>query len=315
MKLEYWSRKKFIFSVIGIVLVYVIITIYSDISEISKIFQNIKTEYLISMLGLTVFSVLIRSVIQRFLLKEIGIQLSLKESFTLFLASFSMLITPGGVGILIKSYFIKQKYGHSISKTIPLVLGERFFDFLGMVMVVIFTLFFIFALESFIIILISSIILVGILFITRNKKSLLTFKNFVKKIKFLNNLMRDDSEFYSSLNIIFGNKILTIVGLSIVALSFFDGMIFYFGFLAFDVDLGYIQSVQSFFTSILYAAISFIPAGVGVAEGSFIAILTSKNISLSLATSIMLINRFSTLWFMTAVGFFTWFFVLQRNND
>ena len=43
--------------------------------------------------------------------------------------------------------------------------------------------------------------------------------------------------------------------------------------------------------------------------------LTSKNISLSLATSIMLINRFSTLWFMTAVGFFTWFFVLQRNND
>ena len=42
-----------------------------------------------------------------------------------------MEVTPAGSGKLIKSYYLKKKFGYGISKSFPVFIIERFYDLLA----------------------------------------------------------------------------------------------------------------------------------------------------------------------------------------
>ena len=66
--------------------------------------------------------------------------------------------------------------------------------------------------------------------------------------------------------------------------------------------MGYIESIQIYYTSMLLGALTLLPAGIGAIEGIFIVLLSEKNISLHLATSIILFMRFVSIWLLSAIG-------------
>ena len=51
------------------------------------------------------------------------------------MAGFAMSVTPGKVGELIKSQFLKSKYGISRKKTLPIILSEYFYNIIGVLAV------------------------------------------------------------------------------------------------------------------------------------------------------------------------------------
>ena len=55
-------------------------------------------------------------------------------------------------------------------------------------------------------------------------------------------------------------------------------------------------------SSLLIGAISFIPGGIGVAEGSIVGLLSVQGINLSDAMVIAVVIRLFTLWISTIVG-------------
>ena len=69
------------------------------------------------------------------LLKEVDVKISLKTGFLLFISGLSMIVTPGGSGELIKSYYLKKKFNHKISKTFPTIIFERLFDLVSVSMI------------------------------------------------------------------------------------------------------------------------------------------------------------------------------------
>ena len=83
------------------------------------------------------------------------------------------------------------------------------------------------------------------------------------------------------------------------------------GFLAFDLDLGYLKSIQLFYTSIIFGAISLIPGGVGIVEGGLTVLLTQQGLPISLAISIVIFVRLTTIWFSTIIGFLATYFNRQ----
>jgi uncharacterized protein (TIRG00374 family) len=89
---------------------------------------------------------------------------------------------------------------------------------------------------------------------------------------------------------------------------------FYFGFLSFGIDLGFFTSIQTFYASVLFGSFFLIPGGIGATEGLFVTLLTQKNIELSLASSLIIFLRLSTIWFLTAVGFFVILRNVIKNN-
>src|SRR5690242_20627870 len=94
-----------------VVAFYGIIVLYSDYSKITYSFHNIQLIYLPFILLLVVLGIFLKSERQRFLLKAVSINISIKDSFIIFNAGQTLLITPGGIGSVIKSVILKQKFG------------------------------------------------------------------------------------------------------------------------------------------------------------------------------------------------------------
>ena len=90
----------------------------------------------------------------------------------------------------------------------------------------------------------------------------------------------------------------------IIAQIFFSLSI-YSVFLAFGQDLGFIFTTEVVYSSILFGAISLLPGGVGLTEISTVKFLTEKGMEISLATTITIMLRLTTIWFATVLGFIT----------
>lgn len=276
---------------------------FFDIGKISDDYKKIKIINLIPIFSILMFSQFLRSNIQRFLLNELGIRLTVKQNFILFLAGLSMIITPGGTGQLIKSHFIKQKFGYPITQSLPLVFAERFCDLLAVSLTVIVTLFFFYSVKALFIIVISFGLAGFILAFIKNKEIRVKLICYMGKIKFFNKLLPLNNEIQNSMDNIFKTRIIFIAA-SLAFIAFFiEGFVVYLGLLTFNIDLGYLQSIQMYYTSLIAGTLSFIPGGVGVTEGGYTILLQQKNMELSLAVSIVIFTRLTTIWFSTIVGF------------
>jgi|TARA_B110000438_G_scaffold64034_1_gene64588 uncharacterized protein (TIRG00374 family) len=309
------SLNKIILTVVSAILFYLIFAIYSDINIIQNYFLNIDLSYIFPIFSILLFSQFIRSLSQKFILKKLDIEINVKDSFILFLTGLSMIITPGGSGQIIKSHFLKEKFNEPITKSLPLVFVERFVDLIVISIIIFITLFVVgFLFESVIAIILSLIMMIFFLSLITNKKILgITFKIF-SKIKFLKNIFPDESLFSESFQNIFKPKILFISSLMILVSFILEGIIIYFGFLSFGVDLGMIESIQFYYTSLLYGALSFVPAGLGITEGSLATLLSKEISSIALITSIIIFIRLTTIWFSSSLGMLVAYFQIYRKN-
>lgn len=66
----------------------------------------------------------------------LGIELERKTSFLIYLAGFSMGVTPGKMGEVFKSWLIKRVNGTPIHKSAPIVIAERLTDLFGFLILV-----------------------------------------------------------------------------------------------------------------------------------------------------------------------------------
>jgi glycosyltransferase 2 family protein len=306
------TRNKIIFPIFLILLFYTIFIMYSNVEKITNTYQQIELFYLIPIFGLLPFTIFIRSQIQSILLNALGITLTLKQNYILFLTGLSMSMTPVGFGQMIKSHFLEQKHGYSISKSLPLVFVERLLDFIAIVLILWASLFFHFSTTFFTIVIISTMLVFGLFLIIKNNVVRNKIQSIIDKNSFLSKKFPNFKEFDISLKKISNFKILFKTSLITLFVTFLEGFIIYFGFLAFRVDLEYFESIQLFYTSILIGIFSFLPGGVGVTEGSFVILMVKQNFEFVLATSLILFLRLITIWFVSLIGFIATFFITRK---
>jgi len=231
----------------------------------------------------------------------------------IYIFGMSLIATPGGSGNIIKSEFLKQKYGFSRSKTIPIVLFERYHDLLGTILIL-GTLISLFFLLSAAIILLGAIILLIFLSLIIYKIELIKkIQNKFKTIKILNKFTPND-EFNESVKILskpkifFKGLLLTIPGWIV------DAFGVYLIFLAFNQDFGFIITTEYYFTATLFGAISMIPGGLGITDGSLLALIQLNEVKESVASAIVLFVRLCTIWFVTGLGFISAKFLFYKNS-
>mgnify|MGYP006102643629 CR=1 FL=1 len=300
--MKYINKNRIFISILLVTLFYVGFTIFSDVDKIKNDYQNFNLFYFLPILPILFLSMFCRSLIQKYLLKKLGMDISVKSSFLIFLGGYSMIMTPGGVGLIIKSYLIEKKYGYKISKSIPLVFAERFYDVLAVQVIILMTLFLFFSEISLILSIISiSGLSLGV-FLIKNKKFNYIIIKIAKKLKILSDNQDEQQKFLDGLQIIFEFKLFLKISMIITGLVFFEGIIFYLSFQIFGINIEYIESIQIYYTSMLLGALTLLPAGIGAIEGIFIVMLSEKNIALHLATSVILFMRFVSVWLLSAIG-------------
>ena len=304
--------KKFFF-LFGILIFYVIFIAYSDFQEFSINISQFDFSYLPIILAFVFLGIMIKSLRQQLLYKQIGVFISFKTGILLFISGLSMEATPGGSGELIKSYYLKKKFGYPLAKTFPTVIMERLLDLTGIagILLIVGLLLDNYNIISLMLILLSTL---SLIFASGKKKKLFNFLlSIIEKIPILKKQASSFSESYQVFGELTSGKIMT----KTLGLSFFvwmtDAIMIYFIFMGFNLNFDIIFSTFSVYSSLLLGSLTMVPAGIGVTEVSFVEILRGEGVDTAISTSLVILFRLVTIWFLTVLGFCATRYFLKNN--
>jgi len=303
-------RKKLVISIIVGLAIFVALSIYADIDEVGQAFAKFRWGYIPLILGLTLLNYLLRFYKWHYYLGCIGIKIRGIDSLKIFLSGLSMSVTPAKLGEIFKSYLLKRLKGIEVSRSVPVVFAERITDVLGLLILATISFSaFQYGREVLIIVL---AVLLTLIAIVQSKQLCLKLLRAFKSVPLINRLSDSLIMAYESAHTLFRLKNLA-VAVSISVLSWeFECLAMYFVLLGFSIDTSMTLSTFVFSFSSLVGAISMIPGGLGVAEGSFAGLLMLSGIPRSIAASGTVIIRFCTLWFGVIVGLITLFLIRKK---
>jgi len=296
------SIKKLILVIIGISLTYSLFILFSDTEKFSAQWYDLDWKYFLLLLLCHVVALSIRAIRQKTLLDSMGVKISLKKNFILHFGGLSMIMTPAGTGEMIKSFFLKDLYNFEFSKTFPLVIAEKFHNILvGIILLSIALLiqpFF----ESQILVVVIGILL-SIMFLSIRYK--IFFSIFIRKIpKFwvIKNIAKYSKSTEEQFYRLSTNKpFITSLFLSLLA-GIVEIIGFYFGFLAFGIDINFFLSTVVMYSSIIFGTLTLVPLGIGVTDISILGLLTKSGITFSIASAFTIFIRVTQIGLSIVLG-------------
>ena len=282
--------------------IYAIFLFLSDFSIISEKISNFKINYLPLILLLVSVSWIPLIIKWHFLLKNSRINVPLTKSIAIFFSGSAFEITPGQIGILIKSQLLKTSSNISRTKTVPIVIVEKIYDLIGAILASVIGII-ILGMEFYLIIIAISVLATIFFFMYHRRSSELVF-NRITKLKFFSKYIDNMSEFYEVVKKSTNVKAATICILLALTYWFIISAAAYYTLIAFDVNLlDYLKVLAIYTTSTLLGAISFIPGGIGITEGSIAGLFTLNGVDISTALILGVMIRVLTLWYSVGVGF------------
>ena len=306
-------RQLFIWVVIGAIIFITAIALMSDSGKVITLLKSIAPNWIIAIIASVMFNYLLRFAKWTYFLHLLGISLPIKQNLWIFFSAFTMVLSPGKLGELVKSFLIRSRFGIAASKTAPIVLAERITDLIGLLILCTFGFSqFAFGGKT---LLIVGIILVSCIF-------LMTQEKFWKQIgKLLGKFPKLD-KFKQSINAIADSTQNLLSLKSIVftaplsALSWSgEGFALYLIFKAMGLDIPNLIAISLFahaFSSII-GALSFIPGGLLATEGAMAIFFVYVDIPKDIAVSATFAIRAVTLWFAVILG--TVVFIIGHRQD
>jgi uncharacterized protein (TIRG00374 family) len=281
-------------------LFYLIVSFFSDYKSVAGAIKNFKLYLLPVLILLAFINFLIRFLKWQYYLNLLKIKISKKDSFGIFMSSLVMLATPGAMGEMLKSYFVKKITGERISKTAPIVIAERTTDIISLIIAALAGAFF-FKFGEWMIIFLLLFFILLILIISRKNVSL-KFLDFISRVRFIDNYISKMHLAYESVHLMLKGKHLVFMILLSTAAWLFE----FFSFYLISINLGI--NISFFLASFIYAfamlagSVTMLPGGIGVTDGSLIFLLTRSGGKENAAIAATFIIRLIFLWFAVGVG-------------
>lgn len=301
-------------------ILYLAITIYIDFNLLIESFKKFDLLLLPVLLLLSLMNYFARFYKWDYYLNILKINISKKDSLLIFMSGLLMSVTPGKIGELLKAYLVKTVNKTPASVTAPIIFAERATDFLSLTILALFGAY-IYDYGRNAALVITIIILIGI-FILTNRKVFDSLMIVLSKIKFIHKRIESIEQLYhSTYTLLKLRPLLIAVGISVLSWGF-ECFGYYLVINNFINTIGISWSFFSYSFSTIVGAVSMLPGGLGVTEGSFLLMLTSKGLSASDAAATTFITRVVTLWFAVLVGIVAVFFFQRKfgkinfsNND
>ena len=127
-------RKKLIWSLVGALLLYVVIALLSDWQELAAALRSFPWQWLPLIVGLALINYVVRVFRWHWWLEMVGVRIARSDSARIFGVGSLMVMTPGKVGELLKSYMVKNVTGAPMSSTAPVIVSERVIDGIAMLL-------------------------------------------------------------------------------------------------------------------------------------------------------------------------------------
>ena len=293
---------KFLIVIIITIIIYGVFLFISDFNLVYEKISNFKIIFVPIILSLISLNWIVRFYRWHILLKNSNIHVPIKNNFMIYLASLSLSITPGQIGELIKSEFLKKQFKIPRSKTLPIIFIEKFYDLMGALIASIIGIWYF---EGGLYLISIGIILLALIFVlilSRNifERSLLL----ICKIRFFSKYQKNFLESYDVLRNSLKIKIALKSGILSIIFWVIQGGAVYFILLALGInELNFLIATSANAISVLIGALSFVPGGLGVTEASMGGLLSLQGIEISFALITAVIIRIFTSWYTVVAGF------------
>jgi conserved hypothetical protein len=233
----------------------------------------------------------------------------------IFLSWFANCIVPAKLGDAYRGYLLKHNGKVSFSSTIGTIFAERLLDMLAL-----FTLLVISGWVTFHgelppetrIIFISGLVLV--LLIVVGLAGMRWFSPFLRRIV-PNRAKRVYISFEEAALRSFRPKVLPGLLLMTVAIWLLEGFRLYFVILSLGhvgLQLGLSMVIFVALASSLLTVLPITPAGLGVVEGTIVAVLVLFNVDTSLGTAVTFLDRTINFWSIIIIGFLVYLFSKRK---
>ncbi len=280
------------------VAVYILMGIYADIGRLISIMEKFRWDIFILLLILTTISYVFRFIKWDFFLKRVGIQLNIWKNLFVFLSGFSMVMTPGKVGEIWKGWLIKDINGEKLNKTVPVVIIDRITDVLGLISLAMLGI--IYYMDGVYIILVLLLLFSGFLISVRSKT--ISGKIIMLLEKRMGKYAENIKTMHATFEILMKPGDLFAMSFLSAFAWFFECLVMYFTILGFGQSISITLSTFIFSFASLAGAVSMIPGGVGVTEGTISALLQYFGTAPAVSVAITIIVRSVTLWYGTIIG-------------
>lgn len=269
-----------------------------DLEEMARSVGSFRMRLLPAVLALSLVNYGLRMVRWEIYLRQIGVRVPLTASATIFSSGLAMSVTPGKAGELLKAYGLNRVAGTPIRRVVPVILMERVNDLAGVLLLV--------GLGSlagsalpFLAVAAILIVFHAILFFPTPARRLLQRTFSVLKRPSLGEKILDAFDALAAL----ARPTPLILGtlLSILAWGA-EGVGLWLVVVGLDGQVSLPQSVMAYALATLAGAISFLPGGLIVTEGSMTLILVKLSLSHAQAAVATTICRIATLWFAVLLG-------------
>lgn len=299
-------KKKILFSAVAGAVIFLAFSVYADFDKLMEAFGQFNWLFFPLILALSFCNYIFRFAKWEYYRKILGIELSTKKSFLIFLSAFVMSVTPGKMGEVLKSYLLKEENGTPVAKSAPIVLAERLTDFISIIILCIAGAF-VFDYGKDVIIIIG-IIFIGLTLLISWKKACLYLISLLEKVKFLSKHVEKFHTAYESIYSLVRFKPLVIATVISIISWFFECIGFYIVLNVFstttNIEVSLLTATFIYGFSTLIGAIAMLPGGLGVTEATLTGLLQYLSIPKSVSVASTIIIRIATLWFAVIVGIF-----------
>jgi len=303
MKYSEFLGKKYLIIIFVAVAIYSSFLFFSDFNIVYDKIQNFQITLLPLILLVVFSSWLVLFIRWLILLNKHQIQIPLKLNFLIFFAGFTLAISPAKSGELIKSVLLKNKCGISVTKTIPIVFLERFYDIIGTTAVAIMGIAFL-GLELGIVLAVVPIALFVIFYLFYSERSFNFSLKILNRIKPLKKFSSNIEESHKIIR--HSSDLKTICSCSGLTIIFrvIEGIAILLVLQALGINfVEFFNLLCMYSASVILGSVSMSPGGLGVTEGSFAGLLTLYELELQTTLAVAVIVRFFTMWFAIVVGF------------
>ncbi len=293
-------KNKILISLVFAGVIYLAFSVYANFDNVISAFGSFNWLWLPVLLLLSFANYFVRFLKWDYYLSVTNINLNWIDSFSIFMSGLIMSITPGKVGELMKAYLVKQIKSVPVSKTAPIIFAERITDSTSLLIISVAGAYS-FSYGTDILIFIS-LFLVLLLAVISNKKIALPLLKLLEKNKYLNKYLEKIHNAYeSSYQLLRPLPLFYMTVVSLISWSF-ECLSYYLILIIFKMDVGILWASFSYAFATIVGAVSMLPGGLGVTEGSLTFLAIDKGLPKDISVASTFIVRVVTLWFAVLVG-------------
>ncbi len=307
--IKHLTMKKGIVAVILGITVTAVILMYSDVHSLWSALKNMNLTYVPLIIGLIPLNYCVKYFRYHYYLKLAKVKVPFKDEILSLLSSFVMVVTPGKIGeMLMRGYVLRQKkYDISMLSVCAMTLADRLTEGLAMAALAAVGLLLMETGIGIWAICVASAIMALIAFVLQWKTLCHKILNVVGRIKRIHQTIEMFRKAYDQSYQIFSVIPLFVsVVLGIFAWICESGVV-YLSVAAFGAKITYVQAMFVVSFSGIVGAVSMVPGGIVVSDGTILGLLLWLGIEKTAAGAVTIISRFSTMWLGVVLGCYVMF--------